>query len=54
MKRISALLASAAALPALAHQGHGMPGVSHWHATDTWGLAVVIGLAALAIWFSRK
>ena len=27
-------------------------GVIHWHATDTFGLLVVGGLAALAIWLS--
>jgi hypothetical protein len=53
MKRTAALLAAAAILPAAAHEGHGLPGTSHWHATDTWGLLVVLGLAALAIWFSR-
>lgn len=36
----------------LAHGGHGLTG-SHWHATDTAGLALVAGLAALAIWLSR-
>ena len=47
----SALLA-ALALPAQAHDGHGLAG-AHWHATDVWGLLVVGALAALAIWFSR-
>ena len=35
-----------------AHDGHGMSG-AHWHATDTAGLLLVGGLAALAIWFWR-
>jgi hypothetical protein len=47
----AALTASAAA--AFAHEGHNMPGASHWHATDTAGIAVVALLAALAIWLSR-
>ena len=36
-----------------AHEGHGIPGSSHWHATDTAGFALVAALAALAIWLSR-
>ena len=46
-----ALLAAASA--ALAHEGHGIEGASHWHATDTFGLLLVTGAAALAWWFSR-
>ena len=38
---------------AFAHDGHGLAG-SHWHATDGWGFVVVGGLAAVAIWYSRK
>ncbi len=41
------------ALNAQAHEGHGMPGVSHWHAGDTslWlaGIAVAAGL-----WLARR
>jgi len=36
-----------------AHDGHGLAG-AHWHATDVWGFVVVGGLAAVAIWVSRK
>ena len=38
---------------AFAHDGHGLAG-THWHATDVWGFGVVGGLAAAAIWLSRK
>ena len=48
----SALLLSAWAAAASAHDGHGLAG-SHWHATDTWGLLAVATLAALALWLSR-
>ena len=36
----------------LAHEGHGMPGQSHWHDTDAWGF-VAIGALAMAgySWF---
>jgi hypothetical protein len=47
-----AALLAALALPAQAHDGHGLAG-AHWHATDVWGLLVVGALAALAVWFSR-
>ena len=49
-----ALIASilSAALPAFAHDGHGLPG-THWHASDTFGLLLVGALAALAVWLSR-
>jgi hypothetical protein len=54
MKRIATLLAAVAALPALAHPGHGLRDASHWHATDTLGLLVVVALAGTAIWFSGR
>ena len=38
---------------AIAHEGHGAPGASHWHATDTVGLLLLGGLVALVLWFSR-
>ncbi len=44
---------STGASTVFAHDGHGLAG-SHWHATDVWGFVVVGGLAAAAIWFSRK
>ncbi len=47
-KRSSLLLLALPSLPALAHEGHHLPGAHHWHATDVFGyvaLAVVIGLA---------
>lgn len=39
--------------PVHAHEGHGLPG-SHWHATDTWGLLVLLGAVAVAVWWHRK
>ena len=53
MNKISlatALIAASAG--AFAHDGHGLFG-SHWHATDTVGLLLVAGVAALAVWHSR-
>ncbi len=51
------LLATLLALPALhaaAHEGHGLPGAAHWHATDTLGLLLVAALAAGAWWWSGR
>lgn len=51
------LLAAAAALiapVASAHEGHGLPGASHWHATDAVGLLLVVALAAGAWWWIRR
>ena len=52
MKKL--LILSLASSSAWAHEGHGLPGVSHWHATDTAGLLLVSVLAAGALWFSRR
>ena len=57
MTRITstALALLAAPLSALAHEGHGIEGASHWHATDTLGFIVAGALVvAAAIWFARK
>lgn len=55
MKTFLALAASILAQAAAhAHEGHGMPGASHWHATDTVGL-LLAAVAVIAIaWISRK
>jgi hypothetical protein len=45
------LLATSAG--ALAHEGHGLPGIAHWHATDVLGFTLVALLAGIAIWLSR-
>ncbi len=56
MKPLTQLLFSTAlacaALPALAHDGHGLFG-SHWHATDALGFVGAIAAAALALWWTR-
>ncbi|MFD0668855.1 hypothetical protein ACT80S_14135 [Ramlibacter sp. MAHUQ-53] len=43
----------AATTAAFAHEGHGIAGASHWHATDTLGLLLAVGFAGLAWWFTR-
>ncbi|MEX8494691.1 hypothetical protein [Sphaerotilus sp.] len=53
--RLAAALLTLTALTdsVLAHEGHGLPGTSHWHSTDTVGFLLVAGVAA-AMWFGRK
>jgi hypothetical protein len=41
---------------AWAHEGHGLEGGSHWHASDAFGFALVgaLGAVALWLWLRRK
>jgi len=39
------------ALPALAHEGHGLFG-NHWHTTDALGFVGAAAAVAVAIWLS--
>ena len=47
--RAAALLLAAPA--AWAHEGHGLAGSSHWHASDAFGLVIVAGLGALLLYW---
>jgi hypothetical protein len=58
MKHLSLLRTAAASLAwtsglALAHEGHGLSGGSHWHATDTLGLLLGAVAVAVVVWLSR-
>ena len=37
-----------------AHEGHGLPGISHWHSTDVLGFVEVAALIAGVIWFKGR
>jgi hypothetical protein len=51
----SLLLAGAAlATLAQAHEGHGLPGLSHWHADDAALLLVAVVAAAAGWWLARR
>jgi hypothetical protein len=54
MKTLLTFAVTALPLVAFAHQGHGLPGAVHWHATDTLGLLLVAALAAGVVWLSRR
>jgi hypothetical protein len=53
MKKLSSLFAL---LPTfvLAHEGHGMAGASHYHATDVWGFVAFACAAAIVWWFTGR
>jgi hypothetical protein len=39
---------------ATAHEGHGLPGASHWHATDTVGLLTLALAVCAALWWRGR
>ena len=39
---------------AFAHDGHGLGGTHHWHATDALGFVVAAALVAVAVYFGKK
>ncbi len=50
-KNLSILLSGALThWGAQAHEGHGLPGSVHWHATDVLGF-IGLALVAAAVWF---
>ena len=38
---------------AVAHEGHGMEGASHYHATDAWGFFAALAVIAAMWWMGR-
>ena len=36
-----------------AHEGHGMEGASHYHATDVWGFFAALAVIAVMWWMGR-
>jgi uncharacterized protein HemY len=55
MKRfIFLLLPTLASTLASAHEGHGIEGASHYHATDVWGFVALAIVAAVVWWFSGR
>jgi type IV secretory pathway TrbF-like protein len=37
-----------------AHEGHGLPGASHWHASDLMGFALALAIVIGMIWFNGR
>ena len=50
--RTTFILLATLAPQAWAHGGHGMPGETHWHASDFAGLALVATGALIAWWLA--
>ena len=48
---LSGGIAALSCLPAWAHEGHGMPGFAHWHASDVLGFVAGVAAIAAVIWF---
>ena len=38
---------------ALAHEGHGIEGASHYHATDVWGFLAALAVVVVMWWMGR-
>jgi hypothetical protein len=51
---VSTLALLGAPLLAQAHEGHGIAGADHWHATDTLGFLALAGVVAAFIWLGRR
>ncbi len=54
MKHLFLLTGAALATLAQAHEGHGLPGLSHWHAGDAALLLVAVVAAAALWWLARR
>ena len=37
-----------------AHEGHGLPGLSHWHADDALVWLAVAAVAGAGLWLARR
>ncbi len=53
-KIVASFVTVIAVSPVLAHDGHGMGGSTHWHATDVWGFVAVAAMVAVAVWWARR
>jgi hypothetical protein len=56
MTRFAACIRLLPLLPSLAvaHEGHGIEGTSHYHATDVWGFVSIVVAAAVVWWFTGR
>jgi hypothetical protein len=52
MKKLFSL-SSLLPVMAFAHEGHGMEGTSHYHATDAWGFLAALAIIVAMWWMGR-
>jgi hypothetical protein len=53
-RTLTAAMLTLAGMAVQAHEGHGMPGSSHWHVTDALVLVGALAVAAAGLWWSRR
>lgn len=53
-KHSAILILLAGAAHVQAHEGHGLPGLSHWHASDVLLLLSGVAVAALGLWLAHR
>lgn len=54
LTRFAATVLASLSVAAHAHEGHGLPGTAHWHASDTWGWVALAVIAAVAFAWGRR
>ena len=54
MKHSAILMLLAGVAQVQAHEGHGLSGLSHWHASDALMLLSGVAAAALGLWLVRR
>jgi Co/Zn/Cd efflux system component len=54
MQRFSLPLLCLLALSAQAHEGHGIEGASHYHASDIWGFVMALCVGVFIWWLNGR
>ena len=54
MQRFALLLLFFFALSAKAHEGHGIEGASHYHASDVWGFVMALCIGVFIWWLNGR
>ena len=54
MQRIAPLLLGLFALSSHAHEGHGIEGASHYHASDVWGFVIALCMGVFMWWLNGR
>ena len=54
MHRFTFIFFCLIALSAQAHEGHGIEGASHYHASDVWGFVMALCVVAFMWWLNSR